>query len=505
MKLGIDFGTTRTLVAVADRGNYPVVSFKDEEGETLEYFPSIVAVEGGQVHYGLDALAASRRGAPALRSFKRLLAASSVTAQHPVRIGEVELTLGDLLAGYLASLRSALEKRCNLTRRKNDRTWECVVAVPAHAHAAQRFLTLDAFRRAGFDVRAVLNEPSAAGFEYSHRQGRTLSQRRSRVLVYDLGGGTFDASLVQVTGDHHDVIATAGDNRLGGDDFDEALARLVLASAGMAEADLDPTRFARLLDDCRDAKERITPNSRRVVVDGELSAVIAVDAYYEAIAPLVQRSVDCLTALLARESDLPAATTEGMEGLAGIYLVGGGSGLPLVARTLKQVFGRRVHRSPYPAASAAIGLAIAADETGGFSLTDRFSRAFGVFREREGGARLAFDPILTPDETLPKSGEKVISRRYRAAHNLGHFRFVECRTLDTAGEPQGDLLPFGEIYFAFSADLRARADLRGVPVERRAEGPWIEERYRIDANGLVSFEIEDLDAGYRQIHELGAS
>src|SRR5262249_15814481 len=152
------------------------------------------------------------------------------------------------------------------------------------------------------------------------------------------------------------------------------------------------------------------PSSRRVVVDGV--GEVAVADYYAACAPLIERTLETL-------GRLPE------DGLAGIYVVGGASALPAVARALRDRYGRRVHRSPYPFAAAAIRLAIAADETGGFELTDRLSRCFGVFREARGGREIAFDPLFRAD--APIGG--ALERTYRAAHNLGHFRFVECGQL----------------------------------------------------------------------------
>src|SRR5204862_7910288 len=109
---------------------------------------------------------------------------------------------------------------------------EVAVSVPANASTAQRLLTMDAYRRAGFEVKAVLNEPSAAGFEYAHRFRETVTSKREYVLVYDLGGGTFDASLIHMEGKTNEVITSSGASRLGGDDFDGAIAQLVLAKRG---------------------------------------------------------------------------------------------------------------------------------------------------------------------------------------------------------------------------------------------------------------------------------
>ncbi len=500
MALGIDFGTTRTLVACADRGNYPVVSFVDDAGDAHEHVPSVVTERGGRLYYGFDALRLAREGAPLVRSFKRMLAAADVTCDTLVQVGALEVPLLELVTGFLGHVRQALRTTSNAPRTAS--AGATAVAVPAHAHGAQRFITLEAFRAAGFEVAAMLNEPSAAGLEYTHRQERTLTARRTRVVVYDLGGGTFDASLVKVDGGHHDVLATAGLNRLGGDDFDEVLCGLACARAGLRVGELAADARAALLDHCRDVKERISPQARRVTIElgaaGRGEVQVTVDELYAACAPLVEQTMAAMAPLLRGLDD------DALADIAGIYLVGGGSGLPLVARVLKERFGRRVHRSPYPAASTAIGLAIAADGALGFSLADRFSRCFGVFRERDGGRALAFDPIFLPETVQPREHAAVmVSRRYRAAHNLGHFRFVECSRVDDAGDPVGDVMPFGDVRFPFDPSLRGRADLEHVPVERRDDGPEVEERYLIDPAGLVEVQIEDTRTGFARSFRLG--
>ncbi|TDE97558.1 Hsp70 family protein [Occultella glacieicola] len=520
MHLGVDLGTTRTIVAATDRGNYPVVSFLDGDGDAHDHFPSVVADDAGDLVYGFDAVAAGHTGAAMLRSFKRILAAPDVTGATPVAIGSRTEPILDVLTGFLTALRGALYERSNLPRSaRNARAREgsrTVVGVPAHAHGAQRYLTLEAFRRAGFTVTAMVNEPSAAGFEYTHRRGTTVSSRRTRVVVYDLGGGTFDASLVDVRDTDHDVLATAGLNRLGGDDFDEVLVDCALAAAGASDTQ-DPALLENLRDQAREAKERLTPQSRRIALDvGDTEVTVGVDAYYEAVTPLLQRTIDAMRPLLATlpdESGEPAESdqesAEDLTEIAGIYLVGGGSGLPLVPRLLREQYGRRVHRSPLPAASTAIGLAIAADPDADFTLTDRLSRGFGVFRERDGGAGLSFDAILRPDATLPADADEdtVIVRRYRAAHNVGRFRYVECTAIDDSGEPRGNIVPFAQVTFPFDPALQSPdrgAAATAAEVHRRDDGPLVEERYLIDRNGMIEVRITDLDSGYSQTHAIGA-
>lgn len=498
MRLGVDFGTTRTIVASVDRGNYPVVSFRDADGDAHEYFPSVAALTPSGLVYGFDALRAARQdSAPLARSFKRILAFPDVATHTTVRLGGQAIPVLDLLTGYLRALHTALETSSSLVGPVGQPS--TAIAVPAHAHGAQRYLTLEAFRRAGFDVTSMINEPSAAGFEYTHRQSRTVTSRRTRVLVYDLGGGTFDASLVKVDGRSHDVLGSLGLNSLGGDDFDTVLLDCALEQAGRKPADLCAQELADLREECREAKERLSPQTRRIVVEvaGE-PVIVAVSDFYEAAAPLVEASVDAMSPLVGGLDDI-----SGLADVAGIYLVGGASGLPLVPRLLRERFGRRVHRSPYPAASTAIGLAIAADADAGYSLTDRLSRGFGVFREGAGGRTLQFDPIIDRSEQIPESEQQVVvRRRYTAAHNVGWFRFVEYTGLDDRGEPAGDLVPFAEVLFPFDSALRDRSDLTEVAVERRDGGPTVEEVYLVDPNGLVEVRITDLDTDYSQTFAL---
>ncbi len=497
MPLGVDFGTTRTIVAFGDRGNYPVVAFTDEEGDAHEFFPSLVAQAGDELVYGFAALAAARDGAPLVRSFKRALADPATNPHTRIRIGSLDVPLLDVLTGFCTALRAALVTGSNAPVETVGDRPAIVVSVPAHAHGAQRFLTLEAFRRAGFEVVSMINEPSAAGFEFTHRQARAVTSRRNLVLVYDLGGGTFDASVVQVEGTTHEVLASLGINRLGGDDIDEVLAELVLRTAEIPVGSLSDTEVATLLEECRDAKERLTPQTRRLGVDvaGQL-VTIPVDTFYTAATPLIERTVEVMSPLVAALGDEAAD----LGPVAGIYLVGGSSGLPLVPRLLRARYGRRVHRSPYPAASTAIGLAIAGDTEAGYSLTDRLSRGFGVFRELDGGRAIGFDPIFSPDLVV-RPGERVSAhRRYRAAHNVGWFRFVEYASVDEHFEPRGDLTPFAEVLFPFQRDLQGHDEVRlgGIPVRRRESGPLVEELYTVDEHGIIEVLLRDLDTGFQR-------
>ena len=505
MRFGIDFGTTRTVIAVADRGNYPVIDVEDAVGDLHDYVPTVVAVAHGELVAGWDALAPEAPLSSRLRSFKRLLASPDATAETPVAVGTETFALGDVLDVFARYVADRLRQH-PMVESQPGTPLEAIVGVPANAHSAQRLLTLDAFSRAGIRVIALVNEPSAAAFEYTHRHPRGINSRRTSVVVYDLGGGTFDASLVRITGTSHEVVRSLGVSRLGGDDFDEVLADLALAAAGREDDVFGDRARQRLLDEARTAKERLAPQSRRLILElGEDDVTVPVDDFYTASTPLVIESIEAMRPLIGETEPGTLADTD----IAGIYLVGGASGLPLVPRLLREEFGRRVHRSPYPAASTAIGLAIAADPTSAFHLRDLVSRGIGVFRELDEGERVSFDALLAPGEIADAEGRVSVTRRYRAAHNIGCFRYVEfsARAVDDdvargsahtrdGVEITGEITPLVSIDVAFDPKLRDLDDLGDVPVERRGTGPEVVETVSVDANGIASVRIELPEDGY---------
>ena len=502
MRLGVDFGTTTTAIAIVDRGNYPIVSFVNNNDDTVDFVPSIIALDGDRLVYGFDAEDAAREGAPHLRSFKRLLSDPSVTDTSTLRLGNHSISILDALTGFLSYVVRQLRTNSSIASLPDSEPLEALVGIPAHAWSAQRFLTLEAFRRAGWDVLAMVNEPSAAGFEYTHRHAGTLNSKRTAILVYDLGGGTFDASIVSATGTLHEVMGSRGLNMVGGDDFDVVLATRLAAFAGTDSGKLGDEAWERLIEDSRDAKETLSPSTKfiTVPVDGK-PVTIPVTDFYEAATPLVEATIEAMEPLL-----VPDASGVGQLGgdIAGLYVVGGGSQLPLVARVLRSRFGRRVHRSPHTAASTAIGLAIGADPEAAYTVREQLSRGVGVFREREAGSFISFDTLLEPNTELAPGETLTIKRRYRVAHNIGYFRFVEYSSFDEAGVPRGDLQPYGEVIVPFDRSLRrSDIDLSAIPVIRTEDGPLIEESYIVDENGMVTVEITDLEAAYTVTRPLG--
>jgi molecular chaperone DnaK (HSP70) len=499
MRLGIDLGTTRVAVAAPNRGNYPIVSFETSPGNSCEWYPSLCAVKNGELRTGHAAQEVARDPSWQIcRSLKRLLATSGPRQEL------LGMPAPILFCRFMADLKEALLHRSNLQIPKGE-PLEVTIAVPANATANQRLLTADAFTQAGFRVLRILDEPTAAGLEYAWRRPTDAKVRRRHVAVYDLGGGTFDASVISMSDALHEVITTGGVSRLGGDDFDEVLLQLACKNLGIESPATGPERD-RLLEICREEKERMTTATRRLRPDllgNGREPNIPVPEFEAALAPLIAKTVEVLDACLAETSKMLG---QEIERNTVVYQVGGASQLPAVARYLRERFGRRVWRSPYPHASVAIGLAIAAEEERSPRIQGRFTHYFGVWRERDEGQRAAFDPVFPKDTPLPitcTDAPFTCARRYRAAHNVGHFRFVECSRLQADGTPSGDVALWNEVRFALVPELR-ETPLDGVEVLRLpGPGQEVEERYRLSANGTIEVELANLSAGYQQTFTLG--
>jgi molecular chaperone DnaK (HSP70) len=482
VRLGIDFGTTRTVVAAVDRGNYPLLLFDGPDGAHMDWFPSVVAVRGSERLYGWQAWACQQDPEwTIVRSLKRVL--QDAGPNTILELAEQQVPLIQVLREMAGALCAVLPQE----------KLEVMLGVPANANSNQRFLTVEAFRSAGCDVVGLLNEPSAASIEFGHK-----NKINGVILVYDLGGGTFDASLVEVGEKTHRPIATEGIATLGGDDFDEILAELATSSDernGLSQAE-----HFRLLEECRVRKEALNPNTRRIVVDLESvregwgTVTVPIADYYELCRPLVDETLHVVEDLLeAQGGEIEA-----------LYVTGGGSELPIVGRVLREHFGKRIRRSVHARSATALGLAIQADEQAGYVLREKFTRHFGVWREGDAGSRIVFDPLFQKGVPLPAPGERPleIRRRYTPVHNIGHFRYLECTHLDSDRQPCGDVTVWDDIQFPFDPALR---DLESAEVAHSpaARSHTVEETYAIDASGTVSIHIANLTANYERVYRLG--
>jgi len=509
MKLGIDFGTTRVVVAAVEAGQYPVVALEGPPGEPRDWFPPLLAARGGERRYGWQAWAAQAEpGWTVVRSLKRLLSDSD--PDTPVRIADQTLPIHQLMAELVGTLKTELIERSSL-RLERGEALEALLGVPANANSNQRFLTVDAFRRAGFEVLGLLSEPSAASLEFGQRPAGP----QEPVLIYDLGGGTFDASLVELDGRFHLVTGTAGIARLGGDDFDHLLADLSLEAAGIGEAereDLSAAEWFRLHELSRRNKEALGRDSREIRIElGEIrsrwpAASLPLADFYQACRPLIDRTTQVVDDLLARSGI--ALDYEGWgRPLGAFYLTGGGSELPLVSSLLHSRFGRRVRRAARARSVTAVGLALQADAAAaGYAVRESLPRYFGVWREDQGGRKIVFDVLFPKDAVLPTEADQQLAARrsYSPAHNVGHFRYLECSHLADDGSPSGDITVWDEVRFPFDPAARDEQDLQELPIgsSPAAADQTIEEVYTYDRNGTVAIAIANHSGGYGRRYRL---
>jgi len=506
MRFGIDFGTTRTVVTAVQDGSYPIVTFASQN-EIKDYIPSIVAVQDGNLYFGWDAAARLHQpGVRLVRSFKRLL--GRFRPDDTVDLGPgPALSMLDLVTRFLLHVRRMLLKHGNLPLARGKRL-EVMVATPANANSNQRYITLDAFQRAGFNVLGAMNEPSAAVLEFLYQLRNEYGPKspKRHVIVYDLGGGTFDTSLVTIADGRHDVLGYEGVAALGGDDFDEIILDMVLEEIGLPRSSLGPAETVRLLEECRERKEGLRYNTRKMMVDvgavldGQAPAVLETDRLYDRCRPIIQQSLAAVQSLLANNNlDAKSAAPS----LAAFYLVGGSVSFPPVARALRELYKNKVKTAPYPHASTSVGLAIAADERLQLQIRETVTRHFGVWREI--GQDKVFDPIFSKDNRLDaESGALIVTRHYRPSHNVGFLRYLECNVLGKAGQPEGDIAVWPNIYFPYDPVLADRESLAGIPIEKRVDlsSQEVNETYVYDAGGIIRVEIENCTGGYRRSYRL---
>ena len=337
MRVGIDFGTTRTVVAGVREGRYPVASFDTDAG-FVEFLPGLASMTEGRLTLGSDVELTP--GAPLVRSVKTAITGCAPD-EHLRALPGAGLSALDLVTNYLRYVRHMIEEKSNLDLEAGEPI-EAMIAVPAQASTRQRYLTMEAFERAGFSVLGLVNEPTAGAIEFARHTLGALSARSPKryVVVYDLSGGTFDAAAVSLLDRRFDLLGTEGISALGGNDFDEIIAHHVVEHAGTTWEALSEVERAHLLERCRSAKESLTNGSKKLLVDvsGLFEAeqvVLDLAEIYEDAIPLVERtiaSMDVLFQELARHGIDPENSRE----LGAVYLVGGSVQFPAVQRILRQ-------------------------------------------------------------------------------------------------------------------------------------------------------------------------
>jgi molecular chaperone DnaK (HSP70) len=509
-RVGIDYGTTNTVVVASDRGHYPVVPHVSETaiGPVIrDTFPSMIVYDRvtNRPVFGADAeRCLARPGAEERYAMIRSLKRATRDYAEGRRVMEDAapggLDLKGLLTEFLRAVRESIG-RSGLPGVGSDGV-DAVISWPAHANGAQRHVTRQAFRDAGFQVLAALSEPVASSIEYADRAARgnraAARRLRSTVLIFDLGGGTLDMSLMRIEGRSYTVLATAGVESLGGDDFDALLARLFAEALGL---DFDAlTVFQRtllLLHACRQ-KEGISAGGVRnltvatddLCLPGGRIVSIKADDYLARTRELLIPAIESLHALL--EGGIARQAGVGRHDLDAIYLVGGASKLPSVSTLLAEHFPRTPRViTDKPFTSAAMGAAIQCSEN--LRLHDILSRTFGVVRLADEGTREVFSPVFPAGTPLPAPGEPPLRHEvvYTPRHSVGHLRYLECVSTGGDGQPAGGVRTWSDVLFPYDPAVPVGSSLAPRDVAPRAD-LWncpVEEIYTCDSDGVISVKI----------------
>ena len=488
IRVGIDFGTTHTIVALADAGNFPVLSLPFEyNGEwlTRDYAPSCLTVYRDKLYFGPAATACFldhfQQGAAFIPSIKRLL--QDWYEGKTLTVGAFTGSVEELLTEFLSQLRRSIQRALDLDTGEI----EAVIAVPANASSSQRYVTLACFRQAGFKVLRVLDEPVASGIQFVRERYKRWDRVEADIIIYDLGGGTFDTTLLFIRRDTFDPVLSRGISRLGGEDYDQALLELVEVRLGRPFTDLELPEMRQVV---KEVKEGIGSYTRKLHIetpDGVVS--IPINDFHEAVDGLTERTIDLVEKVM-EETKAGAAPDR-------IVMVGGGSLLGSVQRSIRNRFGRaKIHQGLYPFASVAIGAAIQSDSPE-VMVRDRLNNHFGVIRVREDGSEYV-DVIFPKGMKLPPGGETAVEERpdYDPRYNIGRFRYLECDGVDPGtGRAEGEQVFWNEILFPYDRSLNPDGAMPDgleagwISATKKLRHERIRETFFLDEYGVITVRI----------------